>query len=92
MPAHSDLYGRWLMNRLGWIRLGYGEMTEEVRVPSDHLEFRCSFAPVSTEIGLVLMTPLGRILTQPVNRLEFSSGLNPQVDLILFPVSHRRLS
>ena len=23
---------------LGWIRLGYGEMTEEFRVPSDHLE------------------------------------------------------
>ena len=23
---------------LGWIRLGYGKMTEEFRVPSDHLE------------------------------------------------------
>ena len=28
---------------LGWIRLGYGEMTEEFRAPSDHLEsLHCS--------------------------------------------------
>ena len=25
-------------HRLGWHRLGYGEMTEELRVPCDHLE------------------------------------------------------
>ena len=25
-------------HRLGWIRLGYGEMSEEFRVRSDHLE------------------------------------------------------
>ena len=25
-------------HRLGWNRLGYGEMTEELRVPCDHLE------------------------------------------------------
>ena len=25
-------------HRLGWHRLGYGEMAEELRVPCDHLE------------------------------------------------------
>ena len=40
--------------RLGWIRLGYGEMTEEFRVPSDHLE-SLNFGPISIEISLVLM-------------------------------------
>ena len=45
-------------HRLGWIRLGYGEMTEEFRVPSDHLESP-HFAPISIEISLVLMTSVG---------------------------------
>ena len=29
---------RCIFHRLGWHRLGYGEMTEELRVPCDHLE------------------------------------------------------
>ena len=43
---------------LGWIRLGYREMPEEFRVPSDHLALysRCIFAGISIEISLVLVT------------------------------------
>ena len=48
--------GHHVTGHLGWIRLGYGEMTEEFRVPSDHLESLHFFAGISTEISVVLMT------------------------------------
>ena len=34
----STRHRRYVSHRLGWNRLGYGEMTEELRVPCDHLE------------------------------------------------------
>ena len=53
-PSASLRSGAPTSHRLGWIRLGYGEMTGEFRVPSDHLE-SLHFAGTSTEISLVLM-------------------------------------
>ena len=35
LPSIASTYNS---HRLGWHRLGYGEMTEELRVPCDHLE------------------------------------------------------
>ena len=55
-PAHSSVSPP-LSHRLDWIPLGYGAMTDEFRGRSDHLE-SLHFAPVSTEISLVLMTSL----------------------------------
>ena len=40
------------VHRLGWIRLGYREITEEFRVPSDNLE-SLHFYDISIEISLV---------------------------------------
>ena len=38
MPLRDETDGSTGSHRLGWNRLGYGEMTEELRVPCDHLE------------------------------------------------------
>ena len=35
---HPPIHVSNVNHRLGWNRLGYGETTEELRVPCDHLE------------------------------------------------------
>jgi hypothetical protein len=53
--AHGHA-GRMHAHRLGWIRLGYGEITEKLRVPSDHLEVAALLRQSVLKLALFRMT------------------------------------
>ena len=58
-PAEPPL-GDWAYDppALGWIRLGYGELTENSERPSDHLD-SLFFSSISIEITLDLLLLFG---------------------------------